>query len=761
MFPRILFVLLFLLHGNSILAQRIVPTDPANVKIRGELASRMKLAVEYLDLATRQQLWSGFEAELTDDHSFGLWAADWPGRTLEAYARVSLMLGEDISRRFDEVGFGLLANQRRDGSFKNGKPVDPTRTGYAYSNGYWFGNARGMLGLIWAHQYQPDGSEYLDAATKLGDHFIANYFVEGQLGAPSSFWWVGTEAMVELYKVSGERKYLDFALRIAESVPDVNAISQHTHSYLLAIRGIVNICDELKALGDDEKTTALMQKALDQHEYFKKHVMWPGGGIVEHLGQREGFSLNYWFDEGCSVFDWWGLNVDLWRVIGDTEYLDLAERIARNHLLFNQDASGGFCGDRGVDFVREGSPWPFCCAMHGTRTLAEIPQYAVTTDKKSIFVSFFYPSTTKLEVSGTPVQLDLETTYPKSGRIKLTMSVGETVEAGVNIRIPQWSRVLSLSVDGEPVEVQIKDGWCVIDRVWSDRSTIDIQLDLPIRTEIRNQFIGDTKDTDPEKVSLWHGPRQLVYNQSLNSTFHKGIKSEPSLRHVYQTYKEMKLDKSVNDTPLKIGEREYKKGVGTHSVSEITYWLNGEFSEFRSDIGIDATAEGEGAVRFKVCVDGLVAHGDVVKASIGEENANQVQSLYGFEVSAMTGADKPRSIRVALNSARVLTLVVDEAVNGLARDFANWGNARLVKNDGEVVYLSDLPNKSSQGIPFDRTTILLDQSAKWMDHGVELKATYGEATVPLVFSYLDQLGFNLMTKRPVLRSYMRVVDSKP
>ncbi len=761
MFLRIVFAISFLLHGNIVLAQRIVPTDPANVEIRGELASRMKLAVEYLDLATRQQLWSGFEAELTDDHSFGLWAADWPGRTLEAYARVSLMLGEDISRRFDEVGFGLLANQRRDGSFKNGKPVDPTRTGHAYSNGYWFGNARGMLGLIWAHQYQPDGSEYLDAASKLGDHFIANYFAEDQLGAPSSFWWVGTEAMVELYKVSGERKYLDFALRIAESVPDVNTISQHTHSYLLAIRGIVNICDELKALGDDEKTKALMQKALDQHEYFKKHVMWPGGGIVEHLGQREGFSLNYWFDEGCSVFDWWGLNVDLWRVIGDTEYLDLAERIARNHLLFNQDASGGFCGDRGVDFVREGSPWPFCCAMHGTRTLAEIPQYAVTTDKKSIFVSFFYPSTTELEVSGTPVQLDLETTYPKSGRMKLTISVGESVEADVNIRIPQWSRVLSLSADGEPVEVQIKDGWCVIERVWSDRSTVDIQLDLPIRTELRNQFIGDTKETDPEKVSLWHGPRQLVYNQSLNSTFHKGIKAEPSLRHIYQTYKEMKLDKSVNDTRLKIGEREYDKGVGTHSVSEITYWLNGEFSEFRSDIGIDATAEGQGAVRFKVCVDGLVAHGDVVKASIGEENASQVQSLYGFEVSAMTGADKPRSIRVALNSARVLTLVVDEAVNGLARDFANWGNARLVKNDGEVVYLSDLPNKSSQGIPFDRTTILLDQSPKWMDHGVELKATYGEATVPLAFSYLDQLGFNLMTKRPVLRSYMRVVDLKP
>ena len=160
------------------------------------------MAVAYLDLATRQQLWSGFEAELTDDHSFGLWAADWPGRTLEAYARTSLALGKPTSKRFDEVGFGLLGNQRRDGAFKNGKPIAPERTGYAYSNGYWFGNARGLLGLIWAHKYRPQQEAYLDGAKKLGDHFVANYFAEGQLGAPSSFWWVGTEAMVELYGIT-------------------------------------------------------------------------------------------------------------------------------------------------------------------------------------------------------------------------------------------------------------------------------------------------------------------------------------------------------------------------------------------------------------------------------------------------------------------------------------------------------------------------------------------------------------------------------
>ena len=59
------------------------PSPAQNVRVSGDINKRIKLAVRYLDRATRRQLWSGFEKELTNDHSFGLWCADWPGRTLE------------------------------------------------------------------------------------------------------------------------------------------------------------------------------------------------------------------------------------------------------------------------------------------------------------------------------------------------------------------------------------------------------------------------------------------------------------------------------------------------------------------------------------------------------------------------------------------------------------------------------------------------------------------------------------------------------
>ena len=429
----------------------------------------------------------------------------------------------------------------------------------------------------------------------------------------------------------------------------------------------------------------------------------------------------------------------------------MAERTARNHLLFNQDRSGGFCGDRGIDFVREGSPWPFCCAMHGTRTLAEIPQYIATTDEESIFVSFYYPSTTNLVVQNQPVTIEMECDYLTKGIVEMTVESAKELTIPVNIRVPAWSRVAKLLVDGQPQKAVVKEGWCVLDRVWKATTDVRIQFEMVVRTEPMNDFIGLQEGDDTSRKSLWFGPRQLVYNQSINHELHHAVKGQPALRHVYQAYGELQLDQSTTQTPLAIGEKKYKKGLGTHSVSEITYWLDGQFKEFRSDIGIDASAEGAGAVRFKVCADGKVVHGDVVKASIGEKNEGQVQSLYGFEVTAMSGRDPAKSILVDVADAKLLTLVVDEAVNGLAKDYANWAEARLTKKDGTVVYLSDLPNDQDKGIPFDQLEIDKGNVHSVVSERVVFGVSVGGKDVPVVFSFLDSLGYDLMKNRPVLR----------
>jgi hypothetical protein len=288
---------------------------------------------------------------------------------------------------------------------------------------------------------------------------------------------------------------------------------------------------------------------------------------------------------------------------------------------------------------------------------------------------------------------------------------------------------------------------------------VQLVLDLPIRTEPRRRYIGDEENEDYDLVSLWHGPRQLVFNQSLNNHLWKRLNARPALRSSYQTYGRLQLDKSFTGESLRIGDREYQKGLGTHSVSEIVYSLNGEFAEFRSDIGIDPGADGAGAVRFKVCVNGLVAHGDVVKASIGEDNRGQVQSLYGFEVSAMTGRDPARSISVKVKDAQVLRLVVDEAVNGLAKDYANWAAARLIRSDGSVVYLSELPDDRKSRLPVDQLVITTKPDSPLRarpDGTVALPGRLQGSGIHVHFNYLADLGYSLMKYRPVLHSWLRV-----
>ncbi|HTD93645.1 MAG TPA: NPCBM/NEW2 domain-containing protein [Chitinophagaceae bacterium] len=713
-------------------------TPAQDVRVQGDLLSRMQRAIRYLDKASPKEIWDGFND--------GMWGADWSGRTLEAYSRVALSTG-NCSSRYDEIGSGLLSRQSPDGAFHIGK----AKFDFEKTAGFWFGNARGMMGLLWAYRYKKD-PRYLAAARKLGDYYVQHYFDKDQPSAPGSFWWVATESMYALYDATHDRKYLDNATQIARTIPPVLMSSQHTHSYLLSIRGIAQIAEETR-------DSALLNKVFREYAIFRSSVMWPGGGIVEHLGDRKTQNLDYWYDEGCSVDDWLGLNLDCWRLTLDPSYMDMVERVALNHLLYDQDEGGGFCGDRSVDFVREGAPWPFCCSMHGTRTLSELTQYIAMTDGKDVFINLFYPSTTHLSIRGTGVEAGIQTDYPANGKMKISVTPAAAMSFSVKVRIPAWSRVVSARVNGKEWTGAAATGYLSIARKWQAGDYIELILDMPLRTEQRNRYIGDDEKTDLSLVSLWKGPRQLVCNQQLNMHLWKAARARPALSYSYQTYDTLQFDRSVKGTPLKIGLNTYAKGLGTHSISEIEYSLGGQFKEFRADIGVDEQAGDEGAVRFKVCVDGLVKAGTLVTANTSAGGAADVKSIYGFNVSAATGKDDSRSIRVGITGAQVLRLVVDDAVNGFANDYADWANARLIREDGTAVYLSDLPDDRRYGSILDRGKIRLEEMP---DRGqatgiVSLAyAVPGQPLQPIRLNYLADLGYSLIAGRPVLKSWIKL-----
>lgn len=108
---------------------------------------------------------------------------------------------------------------------------------------------------------------------------------------------------------------------------------------------------------------------------------------------------------------------------------------------------------------------------------------------------------------------------------------------------------------------------------------------------------------------------------------------------------------------IRIKDRDYIKGIGHHAPGEIIVELNGEYDRFETDVGVQWQGGNVGSVVFQVFVD-------------DEER---------FCSGVMRESDEPRPVRISVEGASELRLVVSDAGDGITCDCANWADARLVR----------------------------------------------------------------------------------
>jgi len=70
------------------------------------------------------------------------------------------------------------------------------------------------------------------------------------------------------------------------------------------------------------------------------------------------------------------------------------------------------------------------------------------------------------------------------------------------------------------------------------------------------------------------------------------------------TWGQPRMNRSARGTPLKIGEKTYRTGIGTNAGSEAVFNLGGIFKVLEAEVGLDAASGGKGSVEFKVFGDG-------------------------------------------------------------------------------------------------------------------------------------------------------------
>jgi alpha-galactosidase len=126
-------------------------------------------------------------------------------------------------------------------------------------------------------------------------------------------------------------------------------------------------------------------------------------------------------------------------------------------------------------------------------------------------------------------------------------------------------------------------------------------------------------------------------------------------------------------TPLRIGEKSYKEGLGSHANGRILFQLDSPMKTFAADVGIDNnddTAQGRDAASAVFVIEGD-----------GRELARTPVCRFG---------QPPKHLEVSVAGVKQLALVITDAGDGISYDQADWGDARLIDAEGKSLSLSEI-----------------------------------------------------------------------
>jgi len=119
-----------------------------------------------------------------------------------------------------------------------------------------------------------------------------------------------------------------------------------------------------------------------------------------------------------------------------------------------------------------------------------------------------------------------------------------------------------------------------------------------------------------------------------------------------------RMDTCANAEPMRLDGRTYRKGIGMHTRTVMSFGLGRRYRRFFATVGIDDSVGHLGKVVFRVLADGRKV----------------------FESDALAGGDDAVPLDVAIDGAETLTLVADFGSEIVASgNYADWADARVVR----------------------------------------------------------------------------------
>ena len=331
-------------------------------------------------------------------------------------------------------------------------------------------------------------------------------------------------ALVELYRQTGERRYLSLADTLvtrrghgmfvggrfdlpyyqdAEPVRDAHSIVGHAVRALYLTAGVTDLYAET---GDD----ALLASMLRQWDDLASTKTYLTGGVgSRHYDEAFGDSYELPPDraycETCAAIASIMWNWRLLLVTGESRFADLFERTLYNGFLSGLSLDGGSFFYSNPLQSRGGERrhrWNqvACCPPNIMRLLASLHHYLATTADGGVQLHQYATSTIRAVVQNAgPVELAVETGYPWSGSVTVDVVACGDAEWTLSLRVPAWAR--GAVVDGRPVA----PGYAGLTRRWRPGDRVVLELDVTPRLTAPNPRIDAVRGC----LALERGP--VVY----------------------------------------------------------------------------------------------------------------------------------------------------------------------------------------------------------------------------------------------------------
>lgn len=409
-----------------------------------------------------------------------------------------------------------------------------------------------------AAYYEATGKkQILDIVSRLGDEICRKFGPEegknhGYPGHPEV-----ELALVKLYRVTNEKKYLDMAKYFVD-IRGVNPeyffeeekgelykqifpeFSGYQPKYAQchapvreqktaeghAVRAVY-LYSAMADLAYEYQDESLLKACETLWDNIVKKRMYITGGIGSS-GILERFTTDYDlpndrnYSESCASIGLAMFGKRMAEITKDAKYIDVVE-----NALYNTVLAGIAMDGKSFFYVNPLEVWPdncmertsmehvkairqkwfacACCPPNIARTLASLGQYIYGIEKNSLYVNLYVSNETAVDINGVLYKVKVDSTYLTDGKVKVTAEAEKASDGRILLRVPGYAKEFTVYRNGVKVEnAVVEKGYLVLEHM-AEREEIHVSCSMKARFVYANPNVRANEG----KTAIMRGP--LVY----------------------------------------------------------------------------------------------------------------------------------------------------------------------------------------------------------------------------------------------------------